>query len=322
MNALFQIRDQAIYIPAADMYLDAAKKKPRGFISHAHSDHLARHQTILCTPETAQLLKIKLKSTSYLSLPYMQSYMLDHAVVTLLPAGHILGSAQIFIETSEGTILYSGDFRLRDSRTAQKITLRQADVLIMESTFGLPHYQFPSRQSVEDELLYLLKKNLDNQMTPVVFAYSLGKGQEALHLLGNSGLPVAVHESILGYAKVYQKFGLDFGTFEKFHKSDYRGKILLMPTQARYERFFSIMENKFSIYLSGWGMDPQAAGRFKVDKVLPYSDHADYTELIEFARQVNAKFVFCTHGFEEFITTLRNHGIDARPLRSVEKVDL
>jgi Cft2 family RNA processing exonuclease len=321
MKTIFQIHEKAIYIPAADLYLDAARKKSRGFISHAHSDHLARHQTIICTPETAQLLKIKLKSTHYLPLPYMQSYMLDQAVVTLLPAGHILGSAQIFIESDGGTILYSGDFRLRDSRTAQKITLHQADILIMESTFGLPHYQFPSRQSVEEELLHLLQKNLADQVTPVVFAYSLGKGQEALHLLGNSGLPVAVHENILGYTRVYQKCGVDFGKFEKFRRSDCRGKILLMPTQARYEKFFSTMDSKFTIYLSGWGMDPQAAQRFKVDRVLPYSDHADYGELIEFTQRVNPKVVYCTHGFEEFIKTLRQHGFDARSLQSVEPVN-
>jgi Cft2 family RNA processing exonuclease len=319
MNSLFRISGQAIYVPAADLYLDASRKKPYGFISHAHSDHLARHQTVVCTPETAQLLKMKLKQTNYLPLPYAQSYSLHQAVLTLFPAGHILGSAQILIETAEGTVLYSGDFRLSESRTAQKITVCRADVLIMESTFGLPHYLFPPRQSVEEELLDLLQKNLAAQITPVVFAYSLGKGQEALHLLGNSGLPVAVHERILGYARVYQKFGLDFGKFEKFRKEAWQGKILLMPIQARYERFFSALENKFTIYLSGWGMDPQAARRFRVDRVLPYSDHADYRELIEFAQRVNPKVVYCTHGFEQFITTLRSHGIDARSLQSAEQ---
>jgi putative mRNA 3-end processing factor len=322
MKELFRIIDKAIYIPAADLYLDAGKQKPCGFISHAHSDHLARHKTILCTPETAQLLKIRLKNTNYISLPYSQSYVLNQATITLLPAGHILGSAQIFIETENGTILYTGDFRLKHSRTAQKIALRQADVLIMESTFGLPHYRFPSRQSVEEELLQLLQKNLATGITPVIFAYSLGKGQEALHLLGNSGLPVAVHDIILNYARIYEKNGIDFGKFEKFKRSDWRGKILLMPTQARYERYFREMENKFTIYLSGWGIDLQAAGRFNVDRVLPYSDHADFDELIEFARQVNPQVVYCTHGFEQFISTLRENGFDARPLHPAAQMVL
>jgi Cft2 family RNA processing exonuclease len=322
MNDLFSVIDKSVYVPAADLYLDAGKQKPYGFISHAHSDHLARHKTIICTPETAQLLKIRLKGTNYITLPYGQPYLLNQATVTLLPAGHILGSAQIFIETAQGTVLYTGDFRLKHSRTAAGIALRRADVLIMESTFGLPHYLFPPRQSVEEELLQLLRQNLAADITPVVFAYSLGKSQEVLHLLGNSGLPVAVHETIVNYARIYEKHGINFGKFEKFRKSAWRGKILLMPTQARYEKYFTMMENKFTIYLSGWGIDAQAARRFKVDRVLPYSDHADFGELIEFARQVQPDVIFCTHGFEEFIITLRAQGFDARPLLPATRIDL
>lgn len=322
MKDLFQIIDKSIYIPAADLYLDASKKKHFGFISHAHSDHLARHQTILCTPETAQLLQIRLKQTSYHTTPCRQPVKLINSTITLLPAGHILGSAQIFIETDSGTVLYTGDFRIKHSRTAEKIALRNCHTLIMESTFGLPHYRFPSRSSVEEELLHLLKKNLSRGITPIIFAYSLGKGQEVLHLLGNSGLPVAVHEVILNYTRIYEKNGIDFGKFENFRKSDFRGKILLMPTQARYERYFLSMENKFSIYLSGWGIDPQAASRFKVDQVLPYSDHADFDELIEYVKQVEPQVVYCTHGFEEFIGILRREGFDARSLQSAAQTDL
>jgi Cft2 family RNA processing exonuclease len=170
--------------------------------------------------------------------------------------------------------------------------------------------------------LQLLKKNLTEEITPVVFAYSLGKGQEALHLLGNSGLPVAVHDTILGFARIYEKHGINFGKFEKFRRSEWRGKVLLMPTQARYEKYFTRMENKYTIYLSGWGIDNQAASRFRVDRVLPYSDHADFRELIEFVRQVNPRVVYCTHGFEEFITTLRENGFDARPLQPADQLDL
>jgi Cft2 family RNA processing exonuclease len=95
-----------------------------------------------------------------------------------------------------------------------------------------------------------------------------------------------------------------------------------MPTQARYEKYFTRMENKYTIYLSGWGIDNQAASRFRVDRVLPYSDHADFRELIEFVRQVNPRVVYCTHGFEEFITTLRENGFDARPLQPADQLDL
>jgi Cft2 family RNA processing exonuclease len=131
-----------------------------------------------------------------------------------------------------------------------------------------------------------------------------------------------VHEVILKYVRVYEKNGIDFGVFENFRKSDFRDKILLMPTQARYERYFSAMGNKYSIYLSGWGIDPQAKARFRVDRVLPYSDHADFDELIEFVQRVHPKVIYCTHGFEEFIGTLHSHGFDARPLHTAGQLDL
>lgn len=311
---LFQIARKSILIPSAQIFLDSGTRQTFGFISHAHSDHIAKHNRILCTDKTAQLLQIRMSKAQCLETPFFQGIDLNNARVTLIPAGHILGSAQILIETEGRSLIYTGDFRTKPSRTAETHEVRQADVLIMESTFGKPKYCFPPREEVEALLLGTIKEKLEQEITPVLFAYSLGKGQEVLHFLGNSGLPVAVDYSILKYAKIYERFDIKFGIYELFKRSQFRGKVLLLPTSFRRNRIVESIEKKYTIYLSGWGMDSKARFRLGVDDVLPYSDHADFNELIEYVTKVNPREVYCTHGFDNFVSALRSRGFNAKPL--------
>jgi len=321
-NTIFHLDDKVIYIPSAKLHLDSPLKKSFGFVSHAHSDHIAKHQTILCTDKTAQLINFRLKNPKCITLSYFESKRIGDAEITLLPAGHILGSAQIFIKTDQGSLLYTGDLRTKPSRTVEEHFIQKCDILIMESTFGLPHYCFPPREELEDLLLSKLSEKLNQGITPIIFAYSLGKGQEALHLLGNSGLPIAVDYTILRYAKIYEKYDIDFGTYELFKRSNFKGKILLLPISYRRNRYVESIENKYTLYLSGWGMDESAPHRLGVDEVLPYSDHADFNELIEFASRVEAKEIYCTHGFDQFVSILRSKGFNARPLFAPQQMEL
>ncbi len=314
MNSLFQIEDKALFLPGACLYLDDRKKRSFGYISHAHGDHIARHDKIICTPSTAAILKLRLKNPNCWTLPFFEKTRINDSTITLFPAGHILGSAQIYFETAEGSLLYTGDFRTRPSRTAESFYYQHCNILIMETTFGRPHYRFQSRETVEEELLNNLKSKLDSGITPVVFVYPLGKGQEALHLLSHSGLPLAVDYSIIRYANIYQKFGVEFGPFEKFRRSDYKGRILLLPTMLRRNTFIADLKNKYTLFLSGWGIDDSARYRMGVDQVMTYSDHADYDELISFVEQVKPDKVYCTHGFDDFPVLLRQLGYDAELL--------
>ena len=152
MSKLFTLEDGIISIPRIGLFLDSKKRKEFGYISHGHSDHIARHQKVLCTDKTAQLLKYKLKNTNYYTLPFYESTNFHDLTITLFPAGHILGSSQIFIESSEGSLLYTGDFRIKESRINEKFVFQKCDTLIMETTFGMPHYCFPPREEVEEEL--------------------------------------------------------------------------------------------------------------------------------------------------------------------------
>lgn len=314
MDELFQSRNDSIYLPIADLFLDARKKQAFGYISHAHGDHIARHTKTLCTPETSRILSLRQKKHDYLMLPFFRKTKINGTSITLLPAGHILGSSQIYYETEEGSLLYTGDFRTRASRTAESLIYQSCDVLVMETTFGSPRFRFPPRKEVEEELLSLVRQKLNRGTTPVIFAYPLGKGQEALHLLCHANLPVAVDQSILRYVTVYEKLGIKFGTYERFKHNDYRDKVLLLPIMARKNKYLEHIVDKFTIFLSGWGMDPNASKRFGVDTVLPYSDHADYDELLTFVERVHPARVYCTHGINDFAAILKEKGYWSKPL--------
>ncbi|MBN1408089.1 MAG: hypothetical protein JW956_09875 [Calditrichaceae bacterium] len=307
--------DRDLLIDHLDLWLDSKRVKEFGFISHGHTDHIARHKKIICSEPTADFIKIRLKNPNYQPLKYNQPCQINGAEITLHPAGHILGSSQIKIKSDGISLLYTGDFRISPARTVEAFEYVESDILIMETTFGLPHYKFPSRESMEAELLELCSSALKAGKTPVIFAYTLGKGQEALKIISDAGLPVAADYSILQFIPIFQKYGIEFGKFTTCKKTDLAEKVNILPVQARYQKGFRNSNDKFTIYLSGWGIDKSAQFRLGVNKVLPLSDHADYDELIQLVETIKPQKVYCTHGFDQFVDSLNNAGYKAELLK-------
>ena len=309
------IYDRDILIDHLNLWLDSNRVKEFGFIYHGHADHIARHKKIICSEPTADFIRIRLKNPQYQTFAFNESFEIDDTKITLYPAGHILGSSQIKIETAEGSLLYTGDFRISPAKTVEPFQFVKTDILIMETTFGLPHYKFPSRESMEAQLLELCSAALKSGKTPVIFAYTLGKGQEALKIISDAGLPVAADYPILRFVPIYQKHGIEFQKFAKYKKSEFTGKINILPVNARYRRDFRNADNLFTLYLSGWGIDKSAQYRLGVDKVLPLSDHADYDELIQLVETIKPQKIYCTHGFDQFVDSLNNAGFHAELLK-------
>ena len=307
--------DRDLLIEHLDLWLDSKRVKEFGFISHGHTDHIARHKKIICSNPTADFIKIRLKNPNYQSLEYNQAHNINDAKITLHPAGHILGSSQIKIESNGISLLYTGDFRISPAKTVEPFEYIKCDVLIMETTFGLPHYKFPSRASMENELLDLCSQALKNGKIPVIYAYTLGKGQEALKIISDAGLPIAVDYPILRFVPIYQKYGVEFKRFTKFNKNQNGNMVILLPVNARFRKEYKDSSKYYTIYLSGWGIDHSAQYRLGVDRVLPLSDHADYDELIQLVETVKPQKVYCTHGFDQFVDTLNNAGYKAEILK-------
>src|SRR5437660_7705609 len=133
-----------VFLPAHDLWLDPWEAKRLAFVSHAHSDHIAPHQEIILSERTARWMQVRMPGRRVEHvLPFGEKCRVHDVDLTLLPAGHIFGSAQLFLAKGNETLLYTGDFKLRRGKSAEPAEWRQADTLIMETTFGLPRYQFP-----------------------------------------------------------------------------------------------------------------------------------------------------------------------------------
>jgi DNA ligase-1 len=243
--------------------------------------------------------------------------------LTLLPAGHILGSAMAFIEAEGESLLYTGDFKLRPNLCAEPCEPRHADYLVMETTFGRPQYVFPPESGVWRDLIAFCQSAMVDGATPVLFAYSLGKSQELLAGLRDSGLPVVLHKDSARLTRIYEHFGQKFPPYEIFDGTNASGKILIAPPQASRSVLFQQLGKIRTAVVTGWAMDSSCRFRSGTDAAFPLSDHADFPSLIEFVKRVAPKKVFTLHGFAaEFARSLRELGFDAQSLSEQEQLDL
>lgn len=317
-----QVLDRnGVYLPDCNLWLDPHSAQPSAFVSHAHADHMCPHGEVLCTPATAAMMRLRgARRCRFSPLEFGEVYFdeASEAEVTLVPAGHVLGSAQVFVEHSGARLLYSGDFKMRPGLAAETIKVPQADVLIMETTFGLPRYRFPSRENVLNDITTFCHDSLGAGCTPILFCYSLGKGQEVLAGLQDVEFPIYLHSKHWEMANLYRHFDVDL---PDYHLLDARKKVpaldgvLLCASGCRKGRWFGELRNVRTAYISGWALDRSACWRFGTDAAFALSDHADYQELWEYVEQSGAQTIYTTHGFDRaFALDLRNAGYRAKPL--------
>ena len=307
--------DNGLKLVKAGVSVDFTRRQPCGFISHAHSDHTARHELSLCTQETAALCKHRMKGKhNFKEMSYFQTISWGGLKLTAYPAGHCLGSAMLFAEDEETgqSLLYTGDFKLGPSATSVQAVAVCADSLIMECTFGTPNHRLPPREKVIEEFLVEIKRCFDYNRTPVVYAYSLGKSQEITKILTNAGFPVRQHKTVYEISKIYEKFGVDLGDVVE-QKTIIAGsdRVLIVPPRVG---MFETETEPTTFIVTGWAAEKGAKYRYGVDYAFPISDHADYDDLLEMVRLVDPKTVYCTHGPDSFVDRLHELGYNARPL--------
>jgi Cft2 family RNA processing exonuclease len=333
MPALELEYDQGgVHLPRLGLWLDPQRAKAGAvFVSHAHSDHIARHPAVILTEPTAWLMRHRLggkraehllrfgQPCEFAAQPGARSAFR----LTLLPAGHILGSAMAFIEVVGQSLLYTGDFKLRPNLCAEPCAPRHADVLVMETTFGRPHYRFPPEADVWRDLIAFCRSALAEGATPVLFAYSLGKTQELLCGLREAGLPILLHKDAAKLTRVYERFGITFPPYTVFDGAPAPGSVLIVPPQGSRSVLLQQLGRTRTAVITGWAMDSGCRFRSGTDAAFALSDHADFPSLIEFVKRVAPKKVFTLHGFAaEFARSLRELGYDAQSLSEQEQLDL
>jgi hypothetical protein len=306
--------DQGLFLTRAGLALDVTRRQKVGFVSHAHADHIARHELALCTSATSRLYQHRLGVRRTAELPHRQPVPFGDFTLTTYPAGHCLGSAMLLADNGEKRLLFTGDFKLGPSATCEEAELPQADILVMESTFGRPKYRMPPRAEIIAELIDLVRKTLNEGRTPVIHGYALGKSQEVTKILTQAGIPVQQHPEIFAVSQVYQECGMDLGDVTEFKGAVKLGHALVtLPRGVKNFRMPGI-KHPVSIVVTGWAMDPGIKYQYRVDHALPLSDHADFEQLLETAGRVAASEIYCTHGPSEFVGHLRAAGFNAHPI--------
>ncbi|HCQ33252.1 MAG TPA: hypothetical protein DIV54_07100 [Verrucomicrobiales bacterium] len=308
--------DGGLYLPGLELFLDLRKPRENGFISHAHADHFARHENILCSEATARILKARynVADERLNPRPFHEPLDVGPYSLQLLPAGHVYGSSMLHItRKSDGeSLLYTGDFKVRASLTAEDPVFRRADTLIMETTFGSPEWIFPGRNEITGMILNFVNECLEEEVTPTLLAYSLGKAQEAHAILFNAGIPAVSHPTVAKMTTACREAGCPLSDALVFEGTVPPRHAFICPPNALRSEQFRAMPNLRTAMLSGWALKKNATYRFGVDAAFPLSDHADFPGLLEAVGRVRPKRVVTVHGYtREFAAELRRRNHEA-----------
>jgi DNA ligase 1 len=319
---------RALYLPEADLWLDPQHRVDRAFISHAHSDHVGRHRVTFASELTLQLMRLRYDwkdRGDERALPMAEPVLCDGWELRLLPAGHIVGSAMLHLtRVSDGaTLLYTGDYKLRQGLSTPPCELRPADTLIMESTFGHPRFVFPPMEETVSAVQAFVREALAANQIPVLLGYSLGKAQEILRALVGMDVPVMVHSSVLKMTEGVKHALGALPEYCAFDAAQAAGYVLVFPPNLARSPQLQRLPNRRTAMLTGWALHSSAKYRYGVDAVFPLSDHADYPELIETVERVRPRHVRVVHGYtRDFAADLRRRGYDARTFDPAEQLEL
>jgi Cft2 family RNA processing exonuclease len=306
--------DGGLKITAIDLAVDFRRRQPRGFVSHAHTDHMARHELAFCTPATGALYQRRFGPRPTYAMPLGQTVELGGVRLTAHPAGHVFGSAMLLVDDGCQRLLYTGDFKLSESATAEMAAPPPADVLVMECTYGDPRYRLPPRDEAIGQLVAIVLGVLNAGRIPVIEAYVLGKAQEVTKILASRGLAVVQHPLVHEISRVYEDYGCPLGRVDVYDDRPLAGVVVVAPPRWQKGAALPGMRGAVRIGVTGWAADPGWRLRRGYDYAVPLSDHADYDELIECVERVGARAVYCTHGPEGFVQQLRSLGHNAHPL--------
>ncbi len=320
-----ELRRTGLHLTGTPLSLDATRKAALSFVSHGHSDHIARHERTIATAATLRFMTHRLgRVNAPLAVPYNQLFELGPLMLELLPAGHILGSAQLRVIRGDGRrIVYTGDLNVAPSLTAEPTQVAECDTLIIEATFGHPRYRFPPRAEVLGEVEAWVRRQLEREVVPVLLGYPLGKSQEAMKYLSGRGFELVAHESIYEVAQLYGELGVPIERMRRFDGTVKAGEVVFFPPHLRRTRGLEAVWPRATAVLTGWALDAGAAYRYGAQVAFPLSDHADCPSLVEYVKSTGAREVITHHGFkEELAQVLKGEGIDARALGKPQQLTL
>lgn len=314
-----------LYCEPGDFWVDPTRAVDRAVITHGHADHARPgNHSVLATPETIAIMVDRYGERAGAILEetrYGQTITIGDVAVTLRPAGHVLGSAQVVLEHRGERIVVSGDYKRRRDPTCAPFEPVTCDVFITEATFALPVFRHPDDTAEMQRLLTVRETFPDRAL--LVGAYSLGKAQRIICLLREAGheRPIFIHGALEAINATYRRFGVELGDLRpvmETPKADMAGEIVVAPPSTLNDRWSRRLPDPVTCFASGW-MGVRARARQRgVEVPLVISDHADWDELNRTLDEVAAPHVWVTHGAEEaLIHAAKLRGFDARALSLV-----
>jgi len=315
-----------IYVRPADAWIDPSMPQERALVTHGHADHArGGHGHVWATEETLAIMALRYGTASGTAVRYGEEIRMNGVTISYIPAGHVLGSAQILLTHGGERVVVTGDYKRRPDPTCKPFEPVPCDIFVTEATFGLPVFRHPDTGSEVDRLLAALHANPDRCV--LVGAYALGKAQRLIAELRGRGHhePIYIHGALERMCALYAEFGIQLGELRPaigIPAKDMRGHIVVSPPSALNDRWSRRLPDPITAMASGWMRVRQRARQKNVELPLIISDHADWDELTDTIREVAPTETWITHGREEaLLHWCMTHQIRARALALVGRED-
>jgi putative mRNA 3-end processing factor len=316
---LIVARPEGLYCAAGDFYIDPWQPVERAVITHAHSDH-ARfgHRHYLATAAGAGVLQSRLPGISLQTLEYGEHVAIDGVKVSLHPAGHVLGSAQVRVESHGEVWVASGDYKLDADPTCAPFEPVRCNTFITESTFGLPIYRWDSPPAVFAGIDAWWRHNAAHKRASVLFCYSFGKAQRILASVDAAIGPIFCHGAVEPLNRAYRAAGVALpdtrsaAEIAAKDKAIFSEALIVAPPSAQGSAWLRRFGDYSDAFASGWMRLRGTRRRRGVDRGFVLSDHADWPALQTAIAATGATRVIVTHGqVEPMVRWLREQGLDA-----------
>lgn len=296
---------QGLYLPSVDFWIDPSRSAARALVTHGHADHArGGHGEVWATDATRDIIALRYGAPAGgEALAYNQPHEIgDGITATFLPAGHVLGSAQILLERQGERIIVTGDYKRRPDPTCLPFQPERCDILITEATFALPIFTHPP---IEREIRRLLAaREAHPERCILVGAYALGKAQRVIAELRRAGYheTIWLHGAMPQMCELYREHGIDLGPLSpvaETQKEALRGQIIVCPPSALNSVWARRMPDPINALASGWMRVRQRAVQRNVQLPLIISDHCDWPELTGTIEEVSPHETWITHGRED-----------------------
>lgn len=317
---LLRVTEYGLYCPAGDFYIDPWTPVTRAVVTHAHSDHLvASCKAYLVAQPGEAVFRIRLDPQARLQpVPYGEKIKINDVTVSLHPAGHILGSAQVRVEWRGEVWVVSGDYKTEPDATCTPFELVPCNTFITESTFGLPIFRWENQAEVFAAINAWWRQNQEAGRASVLLAYALGKAQRILAGVDTSIGPIYTHGSVEYLCQAYRQAGIVLPVTERaaqVERPQWSRALILAPPSAQGTPWIRRFGSQSSGFASGWMRVRGMRRRKTVDRGFVLSDHVDWPSMMQVIQDTGAQHIWVTHGYiPEVVRWLREQGLDAAGL--------